>query len=66
MDNEFQNSKIIDFGCFCFEGNQCYSYVQFRYYRSSEIVLGIKYGISIVFESFGCPLVELTTGYPFF
>jgi len=58
--------KIIDFGSSCFEEERIYTYIQSRFYRSPEIILGIAYGRPIDMWSFGCILAELYTGYPIF
>ncbi|RKP04031.1 hypothetical protein CXG81DRAFT_1760, partial [Caulochytrium protostelioides] len=58
--------KIIDFGSSCFEHEKVYTYVQSRFYRSPEIILGIPYHMNIDMWSFGCILVELFTGHPLF
>lgn len=58
--------KIIDFGSSCFEDERIYTYIQSRFYRSPEIILGVSYGRSIDMWSFGCILAELYTGYPIF
>lgn len=33
--------KVIDFGSSCFEDERIYTYVQSRFYRSPEIILGL-------------------------
>ena len=43
-----------------------YTYIQSRFYRSPEIILGLPYGTPIDIWSFGCILAELYTGYPLF
>eukprot|EP01132_Coremiostelium_polycephalum_P010942 gene10942-13401_t len=59
--------KLIDFGSSCFENEQIYTYIQSRFYRSPEIILGIgKYDKSIDIWSLGCILAELFTGIPLF
>jgi len=58
--------KIIDFGSGCFEDQKIYTYIQSRFYRAPEIVLGIPYTASIDVWSFGCILYELYVGYPLF
>lgn len=58
--------KLIDFGSSCFESRQVFTYIQSRFYRAPEIVLGIKYTTSIDIWSLGCVLVELYTGLPIF
>ena len=43
-----------------------YTYIQSRFYRSPEVILGSEYGLGIDMWSFGCILAELLTGYPIF
>lgn len=43
-----------------------YSYIQSRFYRAPEIILGINYGLEIDMWSFGCILAELYSGIPIF
>jgi len=35
--------KLIDFGSSCFEGHGIYQYIQTRFYRAPEILLGTPY-----------------------
>jgi len=58
--------KLIDFGSSCFQDSRIYTYIQSRFYRSPEVILGLPYDISIDMWSFGCILAELYTGYPLF
>ena len=58
--------KIIDFGSACLEDSRVYTYIQSRFYRAPEILLGIPYTPSIDMWSFGCILAELFYGYPLF
>ncbi|KAF6266252.1 kinase-like domain-containing protein [Scenedesmus sp. NREL 46B-D3] len=58
--------KVIDFGSSCFVDEQMYTYVQSRFYRSPEVILGLPYGCEIDMWSFGCILAELFMGYPLF
>ena len=58
--------KLIDFGSSCFVGHQMYEYIQSRFYRAPEVMLGIKYGPPMDMWSFGLILVELMTGTPLF
>jgi len=58
--------KIIDFGSSCFTQEQIYTYIQSRFYRAPEIILGIRYTSAIDIWSFGCILAELYSGYPIF
>ncbi|GJT90534.1 dual specificity protein kinase YAK1 [Tanacetum coccineum] len=58
--------KIIDFGSACMEDHTVYSYIQSRYYRSPEVVLGYQYSTAIDMWSFGCIVAELFLGLPLF
>ncbi|KAJ3196751.1 Dual specificity tyrosine-phosphorylation-regulated kinase [Irineochytrium annulatum] len=58
--------KVIDFGSSCFESEKVYTYVQSRFYRSPEVILGISYNMAIDMWSLGCILAEMYTGYPLF
>lgn len=58
--------KVIDFGSSCFENEKVYTYIQSRFYRSPEVILGMTYGMPIDMWSVGCILAELYTGYPIF
>ena len=43
-----------------------YTYIQSRFYRSPEVMLGLKYGVEIDMWSLGCILIEMHTGEPLF
>lgn len=43
-----------------------YTYIQSRFYRSPEVILGVPYTTQIDMWSLGCILAELYTGYPLF
>lgn len=58
--------KVIDFGSSCYEHQRVYTYIQSRFYRAPEVILGAKYGMAIDIWSFGCILAELFTGIPIF
>ncbi|CAI2386468.1 unnamed protein product [Moneuplotes crassus] len=58
--------KVIDFGSGCFESERMYTYIQSRFYRSPEVILGIPYTTAIDMWSLGCILCELLIGYPIF
>lgn len=58
--------KVIDFGSSCFQHGKIHTYIQSRYYRSPEVVLGLGYGPAIDMWSLGCILVELDAGAPLF
>lgn len=58
--------KVIDYGSSCYTQEQIYTYIQSRFYRAPEIMLGIPYTPAIDIWSYGCILIELYTGYPLF
>lgn len=58
--------KVGDFGSSCYEQQQVFHYIQSRYYRAPEVILGMRYGPAIDMWSFGCVLGELSTGNPLF
>lgn len=58
--------KVIDFGSSCFSHQKTHTYIQSRYYRAPEIVLGCGYDCAIDMWSLGCILVELDSGEPLF
>lgn len=58
--------KIIDFGSSCQIGHRIYQYIQSRFYRSPEILLGVAYDCAIDMWSLGCILVEMHTGEALF
>jgi dual specificity tyrosine-phosphorylation-regulated kinase 2/3/4 len=66
ISDKMNKIKLIDFGSSCFVKDRMYTYIQSRFYRSPEVLLGQEYGHPIDMWSFGCILVELYTGYPIF
>lgn len=58
--------KIIDFGSSAppGAGQGLYKYVQSRYYRAPEVMLGLPYSHPIDMWSLGCMLAEMYTGTP--
>ncbi|GAN00709.1 kinase-like protein [Mucor ambiguus] len=58
--------KVIDFGSSCLESEKVYTYIQSRFYRSPEVIMGMSYSMAIDMWSVGCILAELHTGYPLF
>lgn len=58
--------KIVDFGSSCQIGQRIYHYIQSRFYRSPEVLLGVPYDMAIDMWSLGCILVEMHTGEPLF
>jgi serine/threonine protein kinase len=60
------NIKVIDFGSAAMEGQSVYSYIQSRFYRSPEVILGLPYRLPIDIWSLGCICFELFVGLPLF
>jgi dual specificity tyrosine-phosphorylation-regulated kinase 2/3/4 len=60
--------SVIDFGSSCYEDATFFTYIQSRFYRSPEVILGFEFGYSFPIDmwSFGCILAELFTGHPLF
>lgn len=58
--------KVIDFGSSCFDTAKVHTYIQSRFYRSPEVILGGEYGVPIDMWSFGCIMAELHSGRPIF
>ena len=65
-DDSYKNIKIIDFGASCQDCASGFFYVQSRYYRAPEIVLGNQYDHGVDMWSLGCIIYELLTGKPLF
>ena len=57
---------MIDFGSSCYEHQRVYTYIQSRFYRAPEVILGARYGPPIDVWSVACILGELLTGCPLF
>lgn len=58
--------KLIDFGSACTQNRTVYSYIQSRFYRSPEVLLGHAYTTAIDMWSLGCVAAELFLGLPLF
>ncbi|XP_072810527.1 dual specificity tyrosine-phosphorylation-regulated kinase 4 isoform X3 [Vicugna pacos] len=58
--------KVIDFGSSCYEHQKVYTYIQSRFYRSPEVILGHPYNMAVDMWSLGCIMAELFTGRPLF
>nr|XP_024359371.1 dual specificity protein kinase YAK1 homolog isoform X2 [Physcomitrium patens] len=58
--------KLIDFGSACKEDRTVYTYIQSRFYRSPEVLLGHRYTTAIDMWSLGCVAAELFLGLPLF
>lgn len=56
--------KIIDFGSSCHVNELSYTYIQSRFYRAPEVILGAYYDTKIDIWSLGCILAELYSGGP--
>jgi hypothetical protein len=56
--------KVIDFGSAAFEGQTTHSYIQSRFYRSPEVLIGLPYDSAIDVWSLGCVAAELFLGLP--
>ncbi|KAG7370676.1 serine/threonine protein kinase [Nitzschia inconspicua] len=59
-----QRIKLIDFGSACFEGQTAHTYIQSRFYRSPEVLIGLTYDSAIDMWSLGCVAAELFLGLP--
>ncbi|KAG8344707.1 Protein kinase domain [Trypanosoma vivax] len=64
--NNGMGVKVIDLGSSCFESARLFTYIQSRFYRAPEVILGLPYSKHIDLWSYGCVLCELATGYPIF
>ena len=64
--NSKSHIKDIDYGTSCFENQRLYTYIQSRFYRAPEVMLGIPYTTAIDMWSLGCIMAELANGYPIF
>uniref|UniRef100_A0A183ACK3 Protein kinase domain-containing protein n=1 Tax=Echinostoma caproni TaxID=27848 RepID=A0A183ACK3_9TREM len=58
--------KVIDFGSSCQVNKRVYTYIQSRFYRAPEIIMGMSYGKEIDMWSLGCIVAEMITGAPLF
>ena len=56
--------KLIDFGSACFEGQTTHTYIQSRFYRSPEVLMGLDYDSAVDMWSLGCVAAELFLGLP--
>lgn len=65
-DHIRQKFKLADFGISCLVSQQTEFYIQTRWYRAPEVILGADYGLPIDMWNFGCMIAELYTGIPLF
>ncbi|CAG9572723.1 putative protein kinase [Leishmania major strain Friedlin] len=56
--------RLIDFSSSCYDGGPFYQYIQSRYYRAPEVIIGAPYNSAIDVWSTGCLLAELLLGMP--
>jgi dual specificity tyrosine-phosphorylation-regulated kinase 2/3/4 len=66
VPNSAHEVRVIDFGSSCLVGDQQFEYIQSRFYRAPEVILGMSYGPPIDIWSFGCMLAEMAIGRPLF
>ena len=64
--NKLLRLQVIDFGSSCYEQQQIYTYIQSRYYRAPEVILGTRYSCAIDIWSLACVIGELFTSQPLF
>ena len=58
--------KLIDFGSAVCKQDSLSSYIQSRWYRAPEVILGAPLNDKIDLWGLGCALIELILGYPIF
>jgi dual specificity protein kinase YAK1 len=59
--------KVIDFGSASHVSKTvCNTYLQSRYYRAPEIILGLPFCEAIDMWSLGCVVAELFLGWPLY
>ncbi|CAH2277058.1 dual specificity tyrosine-phosphorylation-regulated kinase 2 [Pelobates cultripes] len=56
--------KVIDFGTSCYDHQHIDMYIQTRFYRAPEVILGGCIGMPVDMWSMACILAELLTGDP--
>lgn len=59
-------SRVSELVSSSVSSSQIYQYIQSRFYRSPEVLLGMPYDLAIDMWSLGCILVEMHTGEPLF
>ena len=65
-DDTYNRIKVVDFGSSCTSYKTGFRYVQSRFYRCPEIVMGLPYDCAVDMWSFGCIISELALGRPIF
>ncbi|CAL6075625.1 Kinase [Hexamita inflata] len=67
LEREGSNAiQVIDWGSGAMVGQTLYQYIQSRFYRAPEVIMGMPYSTEIDTWSMGCVFFELFTGYPIF
>jgi serine/threonine protein kinase len=57
------DAKLADFGSACWQSSyQLSTYIQSRFYRSPEVLMGLEFSTAIDIWSFACMLMTLYTG----
>ena len=64
--NSIQSLKVIDFGSVCYESKTMFHYIQSRFYRSPEVLIGLPYNGAVDMWSLGCVCCEMFLGLPIF
>eukprot|EP00762_Andalucia_godoyi_P007642 ANDGO_07979.mRNA.1 Dual specificity protein kinase YAK1 len=67
-DDQSVRVKVVDFGSAATEGvlDAYYYYVQSRFYRAPEVLIGCSYDCLVDMWSLGCIVLELFIGIPIF
>lgn len=58
--------QLIDYGSGCYIGDPHFDYIQSRFYRAPEVIIGLPYGPPMDLWSLAAIIVELLTGKPIF
>ncbi|KAI9266046.1 kinase-like domain-containing protein [Sporodiniella umbellata] len=66
VHSEKSKIRLIDFGTACFDQKTVFTYIQSRFYRAPEVIVGSPYGLPIDIWSTGCVIAELLIGRPLF
>lgn len=69
LDNGFENwlhFKLIDFGSSTNPNHLSHSYIQSRFYRAPEVMIGARYDFKMDIWSAACVMMECLTGKPLF
>ena len=66
LSGSTKDVELIDFGSSCYVGDLHFDYIQSRYYRAPEVIMGLKYGPPMDMWSFAGIVVEMLIGKPLF